>query len=285
MAELFAPLLWRRWLVLGCLVVGIAIAAVVALTSEREYAATAKLLVGSEAASTSRLAAARLGLEEQVELLKGRALAERIMVELDLASNPMFAGNAAEGSPLVDQLVDAVLAWADRLPVLAPYVGEWRAARDATAAEQAALGSYQTQATLLRRFADRLSVEQQGTSSVLAVTFRASSPRLAADVANAVVDTHIAAQLEGGKTAMTGVSVVLETQLEELEADVRGAEAAVADYRAAAGLGSDAAVAQRLGVLEQRRLDNLTALAVQRDRLARLVERQQSGDRAPLVGS
>ena len=284
LTELFAPLFWRRWLVLGCLIAGITVAAVMALTSEREYAATAKLLVGSESGSASRLAEARLGMEEQAELLKGRELAERVIAELDLAADPMFAGEAAASSSIVDKLVDAVLVLAERFPVLAPQVGEWRAAREAATAEEAALAGYRAHATLLRRFGERLSVEQQGTSSVLAVTFRASSPRLAADIANALVGAHIAAQLEGGRTAMTGVSVVLEAQLEKLEADVRGAEAAVADYRAAAGLGTDAAVAQRLAVLEQRRLDNLTALAVQRDRMARLLERQQIGDRATLVG-
>lgn len=282
--ELFAPLVWRRWLVLGCVIAGIGIATVIALTSEREYAATAKLLVGNEAGNASRLAEARLGLEEQVQLLQGRDLAERVIAELDLAANPAFAGEATSSPPMLDRLTDAVLALAGRLPLLQPQVEAWRAAGDVAEPGQAALDEHRAHAKLLKRFAERLSVEQQGTSSVLAVSFRANAPDLAAAVANALVEAHIAAQLEGGQSAMTGVSAVLETQLERLEADVRAAEAAVTDYREAAGLGTNSATAERLAVLEQRRLDNRTAMVVQRERMARLLQRQRSGDRAAVVG-
>ncbi len=281
--ELFAPLVWRRWLVLGCMIAGIGMAAVIALTSEREYAATAKLLVGNEAGNASRLAEARLGLEEQVQLLQGRDLAERVIAELDLAANPAFAAETNSSPSMLEGLTDAVLALAGRLPLLQPQVEAWRAAGDAAESGQAALDEHRAHAKLLQRFAERLSVEQQGTSSVLAVSFRANAPDLAAAVANALVEAHIAAQLEGGQSAMTGVSAVLETQLERLEADVRAAEAAVADYREAAGLGTDAATAERLAVLEQRRLDNRTEMVVQRERMARLLERQRSGNRAALV--
>ncbi len=49
LGELLAPFVWRRGLLALCVLAGIAIAAVVALASERQYAATAKLLVGSGA--------------------------------------------------------------------------------------------------------------------------------------------------------------------------------------------------------------------------------------------
>ena len=65
-AQLLAPFFWHRWIVIGCIVVGIVIAAVVAMTSERQYAATAKLLVGSEAGGSPRVSEARVGFEEQI---------------------------------------------------------------------------------------------------------------------------------------------------------------------------------------------------------------------------
>ena len=62
LAELFAPLVWRRWLVLGCLIAGIVVAAVMALHQRAGVRGDRQAAVGSEAGSASRLAEARLGL-------------------------------------------------------------------------------------------------------------------------------------------------------------------------------------------------------------------------------
>jgi capsular exopolysaccharide synthesis family protein len=283
LSQLVAPFVWHRWMVAGFVFLGILIAATLALTTERQYAATAKLLVGNEAGTASRLNEARVGFEEQIELLRGPDLAQRVIESLDLADHPMLVDVDADQPRLIDQLVDQLIVIAEPLPVVGAHATQFAERRALARAQAEELREERRLETMLRRFNERLSISQQGTSSVLAVTFRAESPRMAAAVANALVEGHVAAQLEGGRNAMAGAAAILQEQLERLDGDVRAAEAAVADYRDSTGLGGDPAAEQRLAVLEQRLLDNRAALAAQEDRVARLTALRAAGDRAGLI--
>jgi succinoglycan biosynthesis transport protein ExoP len=282
-AQLLAPFVWHRWIVVLCVAAGIAVATVVALNSERQYAATAKLLVGSESGGSPRVSETRVGFEEQIELLRGPDLAERVIRSLDLDRDPMLVGEGEDEPGLVDRLVDQLLLTARQLPLIGPHAMAYQERRELALAEALELRDQRVLETMLRRFNERLTITQQGTSSVLAVTFRAASPRQAAAVANAVVEGHVASQLESGRNAMAGAAAILQEQLERLDGDVRSAEAAVADYRARAGLGGDPAAEQRLAVLEQRLLDNRAALAAQEARVARLGELRARRDRPGLI--
>ncbi len=283
LAQLLAPFFWHRWIVVGCVVGGIVLAAILALNSEPQYAATAKLLVGNESGGSPRVSEARVGFEEQIELLRGPDLAERVIRSLRLDEDPMLVGDDFDQPRLVDRLVDQGLALARQLPGIAAPAARYQERRAAARAQAEELREQRWWETMLRRFNERLTISQQGTSSVLAVTFRAGSPRQAAAVANAIVEGHVAAQLESGRNAMAGAATILQEQLERLDGDVRAAEAAVADYRASAGLGGDPAAEQRLAVLEQRLLDNRAALAAQEARVDRLGELRARGDRAGLI--
>lgn len=77
-----------------------------------------------------------------------------------------------------------------------------------------------------------LTVQRNGFSYAIDVSYESESPDMAAKVANTIADIYIKEQVSEKSGATTRASKFLEGQLDQLRAQVVSAEAAVADYRA-----------------------------------------------------
>src|SRR3546814_8357562 len=81
-----------------------------------------------------------------------------------------------------------------------------------------------------------LTVKRDGLSYAISVSYEGNTPAQAAQIANALVDDYVAGQAGSKAQATRRAQGFLEERLQDLRAQVLGAERAVADYRAAHNL-------------------------------------------------
>lgn len=154
----------------------------------------------------------RTSLLGEVEVLRSRELAKRVMAELELDKNPTF-------NPVV------VSRWAwlsDLLPESGPDGSRTLSAEELRAREEA---------RLLKRFLAKLTVKQITLSPVIRVSFEASDPKLAAAIANAVADQYLNGQLTAKFEAARRATAWLSERLTDLRDKMTSSERSVADYR------------------------------------------------------
>ena len=143
-------------------------------------------------------------VSSQVELIKSRDTLLKVIDQLQLRAVPEFNGLASGGlspSAIAKQLMG-------EKPV---------AATD--------------DETVLNNLYDRLTVAQQRDSRVITVAVRSTSPQLAADIANAVANAHIARRAELSLSDTAEASDWLRVEIERLRGVVTEAETAVADFK------------------------------------------------------
>ena len=122
---------------------------------------------------------------------------------------------------------------------------------------------------LLSMFADRLSVNPQGSSRVIEVSFRAEDPDLAAHVANAHVQTYLANQIERKNKQVVELKNWFERKVEELKGDVVKKSGAVSSYRAQSNLPADA-------LLDVVQAPHIRELKIQESQIANKLEGLES---------
>src|SRR5690606_34958717 len=104
-------------------------------------------------------------VSSQIELLKSRDTLLNVIDQLDLRSVPEFNGGAAGFSPL---------------GMITQLIGR-RAATPNSVDE-----------TVITSLHDRLTVVQEKDSAIISVLVRSTDPQLAADIANALANAHVA---------------------------------------------------------------------------------------------
>jgi capsular exopolysaccharide synthesis family protein len=194
----------RRGLVLGLMVVATLLAGVVLLFVTPRYTAETLVMVEGRARNVAGVEAVVPGLpgdaeavEGEVQILRSRELAERVVTRLDLFQNPEFDGSPA-----------------------------WTAARISPARLE----------EVVDRFRDRLRVSQQGRSRVMSVRFSSMDPELAARAANTIGELYLTSQLESKLRATQSASSWLDERVRDLSAQVEASERAVEEFRRSSGL-------------------------------------------------
>jgi capsular exopolysaccharide synthesis family protein len=104
-------------------------------------------------------------------------------------------------------------------------------------------------ATLLDRFLSRLTVQQEGQSRLIRITFESTDPVKAAMITNKLVDEYMANQLETKSEGARRAAEWLEARLAELGGTVRALQDKVQSQRQESGSNRRDAVAQRLAQL------------------------------------
>ncbi|MBD8064945.1 GumC family protein [Devosia sp. PTR5] len=185
---------------------------VVLMFQPRLYESSASILVEPRAsaylrpsvAQSSAPSAADAGVvSSQIELIKSRDTLMRVIDRLDLQSKPEFNGTDAGFSPL------SLLTQMMGRRAASPSVDE----------------------VALNTLYDRLTVIQERDSRIISVLVRSSDPQLAADIANAIANAHVArrAQLTLADTAEA--SGWLGEEIARLRSAVNDAESAVAQFK------------------------------------------------------
>ena len=202
----------RRSRLFAAIVIGVVAASIiVSLLMRPLYTATAVVMLEprqekvvdiEQVMSGAPLDAAMV--DTQVEVLKSRALAERVVAALHLEQDPEFAPRLKPG----------------------PH---------ASAAELALLQAHR-QSSTVDRVMKRTRIARSGLTYVIAVVFKSFSPEKAALIANGFADGYLTAQLDSKFDATRRASDWLNSRLAGLREQVEQAEGAVQAYRTAHGL-------------------------------------------------
>jgi uncharacterized protein involved in exopolysaccharide biosynthesis len=210
-------------------------------TRKRDVAKIDEVLSGLPADSSA--------VDTEVELLKSRSLAGRVVQDLRLDKDPEF--NGALRKPT---LMQTVLAAPGALfHAAAPPVS----AMDAGAAK--ALAERKANDRMVDALLRSLKVSRQGLTYVIAIDFTSINQLKAAEIANAFANDYLLEQLEAKFDATKQASEWLNDRLGQLRGQVEQAENAVAAYRAQTGLIS--AVGSNLTEQEVSNLNQQLALA------------------------
>ena len=174
-------------------------------------------------------------IASQVQLIRSRDLARKVAARLDLQSRPEYQKAIAGRSLLNDVLARFGLA---RNPV------------DSSVEERA-----------LALYYDRLQVSTVEKSRVIAIDFSSTDPKLAADGANAIASEYIDLQRAAKRDTTADASKWLESEIADLRAKVKDAEAKVETYRSQNGLFQSGAPAsgQAPVTLPEQQLSDLNA--------------------------
>ncbi|MEM7565614.1 MAG: GumC family protein [Pseudomonadota bacterium] len=209
--------LWRRKLGIVSFTGICAVIALGVLLSVRpQYEASTRLLVEPASSivpdallngttqSRERIILDAEAIASQVELLRSRAVADRVIEALDLANRLEFA------SPSALESLFAILG----------------AAPDQASLREQAVETY----------SDNLSVFHIPETRVLGIAFRSYDAELAAQVANAVAESYLALQVLGKSDATQAANDWLGGEIDRLRERVAVAERRVQSFRADAGL-------------------------------------------------
>jgi capsular exopolysaccharide synthesis family protein len=208
-------LLKRRWLVLGVIATGLALALLVTLLTPPVYRASATLQIDRETMQivlvegvTSGEASGGDFFQTQYELLRSRALAERVTNALHLANSPALAAVAGR-------------SWFDRV------MHSLRPRAQPAAAKGGKGADVERAVSVVQR---GLEVEPIRNSRLVRLSYSSGDPRLSAKIANAFAEQFIAQQLDHKMDASSYARRYLQGQLAQTKAKLEQSERALVAY-------------------------------------------------------
>ncbi len=233
---MLARALWRRRLLLGSVLAGALLLAVLLILQwPRAYQAEAVVLLDPGSQPAVKFEELLTGLppddqtlSSEILVLRAPALAADVIRNLRLAAHPDFNPDLPQilapfqVLPALRQAgVGALFVWLG-LSEAVPLTPEGRLDRAAV--------------RILNAFAERLEVDRIGRSLAVRVAVTSHDSGLAADVANALVERYLADQLAAKHKATEFAGVWLDKRVADLRTKVETAERAVEDYRGRSGL-------------------------------------------------
>lgn len=276
----------RRWTIAGVFGVVLAAAAAWMLQATPLYTASVTVLLADREQKVVDFAAVLNGLqadpatiENQVQIIRSRAMAEAVVVKLGLQNDPEFNPHAAgAGGALLSGLAEFAGQAAGGLAQLvtgAPPEGVGQAPESAETREMTAV---------VDRYLEKLSAAPRGRSSLIAVAITTADPQKSARIANAHADAYVQEQVQAKFDAQRQATVWLTQQVEELAAQLKADEQAVERFKA-----EHAMTDLSEGTLLERQLSDLNAqLADARTKRAQaeaqLAQMQGARDSGAILG-
>ncbi len=236
LAELFALLWRRRGLISGLIVLSTATAAVILLSIRPTYTATVDILIDTKEARVTDLEEVltettpdREALLSEIEVIRSRALIERIVDDFQLVRDPEFNSNLQPLTAIGTVLDTLGRLFADVIPE--DLLVNWSSPADAQ-------GDLQTSErnAAVDQFLENLDVGMKGQSRVITIRFTSEEAKKAAQLANAVAEAYLFAQLDAKYEATRRANQWLSTKLQDMRQKVADSETAVEQYRSRAGL-------------------------------------------------
>ncbi len=223
--------LWRRRLLIFCIVVVLMAGAAVQIASMvPAYDARALILIDTRRNAMTDLQAIVTGsqsdllqVQTQVDILRSPALAIDVARQLDLMREPEFAGALVRPPGGMAAQFAPLLALAGRPPPPPRALTEDEKLRGAAA--------------ILAN--DKLTVSNDSRSYVIAVQARTEDPELAARIANTYAEVYLAFNKQLKDSAVQRANDFLDQRIAPLKQKLREAEREVANYREQAGLIED----------------------------------------------
>ena len=204
------------------------VAIFITFTATPMYTATANVMLDTRQEQVVNVEAVLSGLpadssvvDTEVEILKSRRLAERVVNALQLSQDPEF--NSALAPPsLKSNIKSSVLSM-------------FGAAKPRDIPEDP-IAQQKAQERIVDAVLGRLSVRRAGLTYVINVSFESESPTKAATIANKFAELYLLEQLEAKFDATQQANNWLNSRLEGLRQQVLTDEAAVQNYRIANNL-------------------------------------------------
>jgi capsular exopolysaccharide synthesis family protein len=271
----FAMMGRRLWLIAAFSIVGLGAAALYLAYAKPQYSATALVQLDTHSKYSnfdSVVSGPREGdpiaIRTEVEVLRSEAIAERVVKALGLTEDPEF--KPQPHSRLADLLGDGLATDARKLLVSLGLL------QDVSDEDELALTTKQ-----VRR---HLSVDADGRSYIVTISFSASNADKAAKIANAFAEQYLASQIDA-KTAITAkANEWAKSQLDTAGEQLREAEAAVEQFRAKhneiveVGPGNSVAAAQQLAQINALLASATEARIAAETRLAAAKKLAAAGD-------
>lgn len=249
--------LWRRkWSIASLVLTVMMVAALAVLVVTPIYRAAATLLIEQKAAKVVSIEQVYgldgMGneyLQTQFELLKSRALAERVVRQLNLTTHPEFDPRQ-QPEPLIDlSWLRSALNFHKVVPVTLPGDLE----------DEEALSEAEIFDAVVKQFMKVTAVSQQGKSQLVTISVEMADPRTAALAANALANGFIESQLEATMEMSATATNWMNSRLGELRAKLKEAEDRLQTFREAENLvdidGVSTIVAGELSLTADRMID------------------------------
>lgn len=249
--------LWRRkWSIASLVLTVMMVAALAVLVVTPIYRAAATLLIEQKAAKVVSIEQVYgldgMGneyLQTQFELLKSRALAERVVRQLNLTTHPEFDPRQ-QPEPLIDlSWLRSALNFHKVVPVTLPGDLE----------DEEALSEAEIFDEVVKQFMRATAVSQQGKSQLVTISVEMADPRTAALAANALANGFIESQLEATMEMSATATNWMNSRLGELRARLKEAEDRLQSFREAENLvdidGVSTIVAGELSLTADRMID------------------------------
>jgi capsular exopolysaccharide synthesis family protein len=160
-------------------------------------------------------------VETEVEILKSRTLADKVVTSLDLSQDPEF--NRSLAPPGLRKIALSAIAGMFRIHSPAPRA-------------QTGLEQQLDHARIVDAVLDRLKVTRSGVTFVINISFRSKSAEKAAKIANAFADKYLLEQLDAKFDATKRANDWLNSRLSGLREQAEASEAVARRYEAANGL-------------------------------------------------
>jgi len=232
------------WLIATCALLGAVASYLYARTMPRTYTATSAITVAGDRLAIPELQGALRSdsspdpmpsVRTEVQALTSRPLIQAVVEQLDLAQYPEF--NASLRPPTMMQTAMATLK--ANLPgqsdsYVAPGPDE----------------------SVLNSVTKALGIFQDNRSLVIATSFTAENPRLAADVLNALITNYIQSRANTRIDATKGANEILTGRINQARADLDAVEQRMKDLR-----NKDEMVNLRAGSVGQQQLEDLATAA------------------------
>ncbi len=268
----------RRGIVLLAAVFTItAVSAILAAKLPSRYTASATVLMSGQSNTVVDIDSVAVGTEvrrdvdetlnSEMQVLRSRGLAERVVEQTGLANLPEFNATLRERSQL-----GKIRSW---------VTGIFAADSANANAVSPELRSEQVRNSVVSRYLNALSITPRANSLVIALRFESSDPVIAANAVNTLADQYIALQVEQKAQVTTDAQAWLAGRLENVRTEVEAAERAVETYRSENDLiqvGSETVVAQQVAELNSQLVLARADLAEQESRFAELDRLAQSSD-------
>src|SRR3990172_3338521 len=253
----------HRWLILVCAFALLLCAALYSFTRTPLYTAEATLLIERRVPQVVKVQDARADsldynnlefYKTQYEILKSRALAERVIRDEALETHPLFnggKGDKATESGLVAGLWSGIKNWTGG-STSEPKVKEAAPAATST--------------RLVGAYLSLLEVKPVSGTSLVQVKITTPDPALSARLANAHAFAYVRYGIDLRSQTNEEASVFLQQKLTELKERVEQSEAALNSYRRDKGIIS---VDDKANVVVERLLDlNKSLTAAEGERIA-----------------
>ncbi len=248
---------WRRkYLLLGTITTITLITLVLVLQLAKLYSAEALVAIESQKKQIVQieevmpaLAADLATIETQIEILRSRALAGKVIKRLKLTEDAEFNPDLRKEKP-------GILSIINPLGYLPPDWAAWLGYDADQGVPSEMPAAERSRELVTDAFLKKLSVRPRGRSYVISIEFDSEVPEKAALIANTISDLYLVDQLEAKFEATRRAAAWLSERLVGLRQKLLDAESAVETYRAKAGL----VQSKGITVISQQRSELNTAL-------------------------